>query len=77
MAKERIRCTLSWPVHQRTTAQGQRVLRAHYPELWTELRRLDDRAIAQFGRDNPYGQFRKKESVRMLELRFDFEKEWA
>lgn len=54
-----------------------RVLRAHYPELWTELRRLDDRAIAQFGRDNPYGQFRKKESVRMLELRFDFEKEWA
>lgn len=54
-----------------------RILRVRYPELWAELRRLDDKAIAQFGRDNPFGQFREKESVRMLELRFDFEQEWA
>lgn len=54
-----------------------RILRECYPEIWAELRRLDDRAIAQFGRDNSFGQFRPKESVRMLELRFDFEKEWA
>lgn len=54
-----------------------RILRELYPEIWVELRRLDDRAIAQFGRDNAFGQFRPKESIRMLELRFDFEKEWA
>lgn len=54
-----------------------RILRIRYPELWAELRRLDDKATAQFGRDNPFGQFREKESVRMLELRFDFEQEWA
>lgn len=54
-----------------------RTLHECYPEIWAELRRLDDKAIAQFGRDHPYGQFRQKESVRMLELRFDFEKEWA
>lgn len=47
-----------------------------YPDLWAKLRDLDDRAIAQFGRDSPLGQFRKNESVRMLELRFAFEKEW-
>lgn len=57
--------------------KGLRVLREYYPELWAELRKLDDKAIAQFGRDHPYGHFRPKESVRMLELRFDFEKEWA
>ena len=54
-----------------------RTLHECYPEIWAELRRLYDKAIAQFGRDHPYGQFRQKESVRMLELRFDFEKEWA
>lgn len=54
-----------------------RTLRELYPEIWAELRRLDDRAIAQFGQDNAFGQFRPKESIRMLELRFDFEKEWA
>lgn len=54
-----------------------RTLRKHYPEIWAELRKLDDRAIAQFGRDSPYSHFRTKESVRMLEMRFDFEKEWA
>lgn len=48
-----------------------------YPEVWKKLRNLDDRAIAQFGRDSPLGQFRKHESVRMLEVRFDFEQEWA
>lgn len=57
--------------------QDLRTLRERYPEMWAQLRRLDDRAIAQFGRDNSFGQFRPKESVRMLELRFDFEKEWA
>ncbi len=54
-----------------------RTLRELYPETWAELRRLDDRAIAQFGRDNAFGQFRPKESIRMLELRFDFEKAWS
>lgn len=54
-----------------------RTLREKYPAMWAELRRLDDRAIEQFGRDNAFGQFRPKESVRMLELRFDFEKEWT
>ncbi len=48
-----------------------------YPEVWIKLRDLDDRAIEQFGKENPYGQFRRKESVRMLEFRFAFEKEWA
>jgi|InofroStandDraft_1065614.scaffolds.fasta_scaffold03333_16 3'-phosphoadenosine 5'-phosphosulfate sulfotransferase (PAPS reductase)/FAD synthetase len=54
-----------------------RTLRIHYPDIWALLRELDDQAIAQFGRDSPYGQFRPKESVRMLEVRFDFEREWA
>jgi 3'-phosphoadenosine 5'-phosphosulfate sulfotransferase (PAPS reductase)/FAD synthetase len=53
-----------------------RVLREAYPVMWERLRDLDDRAIAQFGRENPLGQFRKSESVRMLEVRFDFEREW-
>ncbi len=53
-----------------------RTLRKYYPTLWTELRLLDDKAITQYGRDSFYGQFRKKESVRMLEVRFDFEQEW-
>ena len=54
-----------------------RNLREYYPEIWTKLRALDDRAIAQFGWGNAYGNFRRNESVRMLEVRFDFEKEWA
>lgn len=53
-----------------------RALWAYYPETWAKLRDLDDRAIAQFGKESPYGQFRKKESVRMLELRFSFELDW-
>lgn len=47
-----------------------------YPDVWAKLRDLDDRAIAQFGRNDPLGQFRKNESVRMLELRFALEQEW-
>lgn len=54
-----------------------RSLRTYYPEIWTMLRELDDRAIEQFGWDHAYGRFRPRESVRMLEVRFDFEKEWA
>jgi len=54
-----------------------RALWEFYPEVWTKLRALDDRAIEQFGKENPYGQFKQKESVRMLEYRFAFEKEWA
>lgn len=54
-----------------------RNLRDYYPEVWEKLRNLDNRAIAQFGRDSPLGQFRRYESVRMLEVRFDFEKEWV
>ena len=57
--------------------QDLRTRQERYPKMWAELRRLDALAIAQFGRDNSFGQFRPKESVRMLELRFDFEKEWA
>ena len=53
-----------------------RALHDFYPEIWARLRDLDDRAIAQFGKWNPYGQFRKNESVRMLEFRFSFEKVW-
>lgn len=54
-----------------------RALRTYYPEIWTMLRELDDRAITQFGWGHPYSRFRPKESVRMLEVRFDFETEWA
>ena len=54
-----------------------RNLRTYYPEIWTKLRDLDDRAIAQFGWETAYGNFRRNESIRMLEVRFDFEKEWA
>lgn len=53
-----------------------RALWAFYPEVWEQLRALDDRAIQQFGKESPYGQFRKKESVRMLEARFAFEQAW-
>lgn len=38
---------------------------------------MDDRAIEQFGRGNPYGQFKEHESVRMLEYRFALERTWA
>lgn len=54
-----------------------RNLRTYYPEIWTMLRELDDRVISQFGWSHPYARFRPRESVRMLEVRFDFEKEWA
>lgn len=54
-----------------------RNLRTYYPEIWAKLRDLDDRAIAQFGWGNAYGNFRRNESIRMLEVRFDFEKKWA
>lgn len=54
-----------------------RALWEFYPEVWTRLRELDDRAIEQFGKENPYGQFKQKESIRMLEYRFAFEKMWA
>lgn len=54
-----------------------RALWEFYPEVWTRLRELDDRAIEQFGKENPYGQFKQKESIRMLEYRFAFEKVWA
>lgn len=54
-----------------------RALHTFYPEVWAMLRELDDKAVAHFGRDNPYGQFRKSESVRMLEFRFAFEKSWG
>lgn len=53
-----------------------RALWAFYPETWAKLRDLDDRAIEQFGKESPYGQFRKIESIRMLEFRFAFEREW-
>ena len=54
-----------------------RVLEQHHPDLWAKLKDMDDRAIEQFGRDNPYGQFKQFESVRMLEYRFAFERTWA
>lgn len=53
-----------------------RALWEFYPDMWERLRDMDDRAIAQFGHDNPYGQFKQNTSVRMLEIRFAFEKEW-
>lgn len=55
---------------------GLRNLWQNYPQMWRQLRRLDDLAISQFGFENPYGQFRTMESVRMLEVRFSFEREW-
>lgn len=54
-----------------------RALHRFYPDLWAKLREMDDKAIEQFGRGNPYGQFREHESVRMLEYRFAFEHTWA
>ena len=46
-----------------------RKLRVNHPELWARLRRLDDRARAQFGA-GPLGQFKKDWSVERLEERF-------
>ena len=54
-----------------------RALQQFYPDLWVKLRDMDDKAIEQFGRGNPYGQFKEHESVRMLEHRFAFERTWA
>lgn len=46
-----------------------RKLRRHHPELWERLRKLDQRAIAQFGH-NPLGQFKPDWTVEQLEQRF-------
>lgn len=46
-----------------------RKLRVNHPELWARLRRLDNRARAQFGA-GPLGQFKKDWSVERLEERF-------
>ena len=54
-----------------------RALYRGFPELWAKLRALDDRALAQFGWDNPYARFRPHESVRMLERRFQLEQAWS
>lgn len=46
-----------------------RKLRAHHPELWARLLKLDHRARAQFG-PGPLGQFKERWSVAALEERF-------
>lgn len=46
-----------------------RKLRVNHPELWARLRRLDNRARAQFGA-GPLGQFKKDWSAERLEERF-------
>lgn len=46
-----------------------RKLRHHHPELWSKLRSMDQRAIAQFGH-NPLGQFKQNWTVERLEQRF-------
>lgn len=45
-----------------------RKLYEHFPELWAQLRRWDD---------STWRQFRADYSVRELEIRFAFEKEWS
>ena len=45
-----------------------RKLYEHFPELWAQLRRWDD---------STWRQFRADYSVRELESRFAFEKEWS
>lgn len=57
--------------------QELRNLRTYYPEIWATLRELDDQVISHYGWGHPYARFRPRESVRMLEVRFDFEKEWT
>ena len=44
-----------------------RKLYEHFPDLWAQLRRWDD---------STWRQFRADYSVRELEIRFAFEKEW-
>lgn len=44
-----------------------RKLRKHFPELWGELKRMDD---------STWRNFRSDYSVQQLEKRFDFEEEW-
>ena len=44
-----------------------RKLRKYYPELWSELRSMDD---------STWRNFRSDYSVRQLEKRFDFEEAW-
>lgn len=46
-----------------------RKLRRHHPELWARLRKMDQRAITQFG-NNPLGQFKQNWTVERLEQRF-------
>ena len=45
-----------------------RKLYVHFPDLWAQLRRWDD---------STWRQFRADYSVRELEIRFAFEKEWS
>ena len=45
-----------------------RKLYEHFPDLWAQLRRWDD---------STWRQFRADYSVRELEIRFAFEKEWS
>jgi hypothetical protein len=46
-----------------------RKLRRHHPELWVELRELDERAIGQFG-STALGRFKDNWTVEQLEQRF-------
>lgn len=46
-----------------------RKLRKYHPDLWKKLQELDQRALAQFGK-NPLGQFRKNWTVQQLDERF-------
>lgn len=46
-----------------------RKLRTNHPVLWRELRRLDKRALEQFG-NTPLGKFRMNTTVEQLEERF-------
>ena len=46
-----------------------RKLRTHHPDLWAQLREMDNRARAMFG-PGPLGQFKKDWSVERLEERF-------
>ncbi len=49
-----------------------RKLRIYHPELWEQLREMDDRSQAQFG-VNSFGRFKDLWSVEQLEERFDQE----
>lgn len=51
-----------------------RNLRKYHPELWERLRKMDERAIEQFGR-TPLGKFRKTWTIGQLEERFKKEEQ--